>query len=67
MWIDVKDKLPENGQIVLVIYQHPKYKHNEIILSRFQLPIFEAVDKCCCKRFSGNVTYWMQLPKVPNE
>lgn len=75
-WISVKDKLPESGSTVLVLWDNKYlYNGNEIHNYRIQTAI-------CCNENDGtkcfivndtyyaeviNVTHWMPLPQPPKE
>lgn len=60
-WISVKDRLPENGQYVIV-WDHG-YASDFVTMARFESNKFwnDAFDR------KSNVSHWMPLPETPNE
>lgn len=62
-WVSVKEKLPENSVLVLVMSssgQHVAWI-SEIIKGH----VFWQYSDCCgC--FADSVTHWMPLPEPPN-
>jgi len=61
-WISVKDKLPENGTIVL-IYGHLDLLPKKSIYSgvyNYDAEIFVSIGV-----WIKNATHWMELPEAP--
>ena len=56
-WIDVKKKLPENGERVLVAILREKTTYTNIDTDR--------IVKGKWVRWNSSVTHWMPLPKPP--
>ena len=65
IWINVKDRLPEQDEEVIVLCDDlntaPLYK----------ISFAHIVDKTMCQDYNGwnipNVVYWFPMPKLPKE
>jgi membrane-bound lytic murein transglycosylase MltF len=69
-WIDVKDKLPEIEQKVLVM--HLDYYQDKPIMDiswikEIRGQRIDWYQSCCCTGWTGDVTHWVELPRAPNE
>lgn len=60
-WISVKDRLPEEGKLVLTFMNGYEYKLNYVIL----LP--EVLWATTLEREQNSITHWMPLPEPPKE
>ena len=59
-WINVKNKLPKFGQLVLAYHNfHDKFCNSQhIIITKFEYQDYWK---------DGTITHWMPLPSIPNE
>lgn len=65
-WISVNDKLPEEGQCVLIYQNNPWEKDYNILVLKYEYGAFRDVDYED-KEYGiyELVTHWMPLPKKP--
>ena len=62
-WIDVKEKLPEDNQLVLVAMSGINLTHHNVHIGYFRrdsgwgLPYWDGVVK---------ILYWLEIPNPPN-
>lgn len=65
-WINVKDRLPENGQCVLVIiYKENKYW--EPFTCDYDGGFYDPMDDLSNEDWSDTVSHWMPLPEPPKQ
>ena len=67
-WISVEDRLPETSQEVLTFSRTEKSGtgYMSIVLYSAKFKAFNCTDDCDEYKVK-NVTYWMPLPKAPEE
>jgi len=64
-WISVKDRLPENDDNYLILFEYGRYRFNERVIVGFY-----SNNKWCVSGHSNNldtVTHWMPLPEPPKD
>ncbi len=75
-WISVKDRLPDNMQIVLVIHEIGADYEFQVTVCRFEgddfisesgLNLTYHLDQCDPDDSEFPVTHWMPLPEPPKE
>jgi len=68
-WISVKDRLPKDGEDVLVSYKHGRGDMRIAMSAYHHGKSNNYFDEgCCCNWFdSCKVLYWMPLPEPPKD
>lgn len=61
-WINIKDKLPNRGEIVLIL---DSYGTQYVGALRYGLNEFEYSSCCGCYVRLADITHWMPLPDPP--
>ena len=61
-WIDVNDRLPENGADVLIVVFDLPFNRSSIFKVRYYDGQFKII---CDPSESTTVTHWMELPELP--
>lgn len=67
-WIDPKDALPEDGEIVLIREHYRSAKSGRFVTHIIEFRYFSkygfSVEERCHKNLSLRVTHWMRIPPL---